>query len=121
MAGNDGDDTVLGRTGDDILIGGLGVDMLNGHEGGDVVVGDQSNNAGGSDSLAKGDAADAALLALMAAWGPPGVKTLALLGGFGSAGTDSSTDTLWGGSEADAFFATGADVVADRVVGTDLN
>ncbi|MFN0022182.1 MAG: hypothetical protein ACKVP0_28365, partial [Pirellulaceae bacterium] len=79
------------------------------------------SNGAGSGSLAKGDAADAALLALLMAWGP--TPTLASLGGFNSTAPDGSVDTLWGGAEADAFFGFGAllDNAADRVVGTDLN
>ncbi|MFN0020991.1 MAG: beta strand repeat-containing protein [Pirellulaceae bacterium] len=120
LAGNDGTDTLYGRLGNDILIGGDGVDTLNGNEGGDALVGDDSNNSGNSNSLAKSDTADAALLALLNAWGPSPV--LSSLGvGFGSSGDDSDLDTLWGGSEADAFFSIALDLKADRVVGTDLN
>lgn len=111
VAGNAGNDTVTGASGNDILIGGLGIDIVNGGNGGDALVGDESNGAG-SGSLAKGDAADAALLALMAAWGP--LPILASLGGFGFAGNDGSVDTLWGGTEADAFFTTGTDLAADK-------
>ncbi|MFN0019428.1 MAG: hypothetical protein ACKVP0_14275 [Pirellulaceae bacterium] len=120
VAGNDGTDTLYGRLGNDILIGGIGQDIVNGNEGGDALVGDESNGAG-SGSLAKGDAADAALLALLTLWGP--TPTLASLGAFNSAAADGSVDTLWGGSEADAFFGFGAllDLAADRVVGPDLN
>ncbi|MFN0019554.1 MAG: lamin tail domain-containing protein [Pirellulaceae bacterium] len=111
IAGNGGNDTLLGRTGNDILIGGLGADTVNGHEGSDALVGDESNGAA-SGSLSKGDAADAALLALLLNWGP--VPSLASLGSFGSSGDDNSVDTLWGGSEADAFFNTALDNPADR-------
>lgn len=121
VAGNAGADKLYGRTGNDIVIGGLGQDLLTGDEGGDALVGDESNGAG-SGSLAKGDAADAALLALMTLWGP--TPTLASLGGFGSSGNDASLDTLWGGISADAFFTTGTDLAADRNAfgyGPDLN
>jgi hypothetical protein len=121
VAGNDGNDTLYGRTGNDILIGGLGVDIVNGNEGSDALVGDESNGAG-SKSLSKGDAADAALLALMGLWGP--APTLVSLGGFNSSGPDGSTDTLWGGAAADAFFGAPPDNAADRNApgyGPDLN
>lgn len=121
VAGNDGNDALYGRIGNDILIGGLGLDIVNGNEGGDAVVGNESNGSG-SGSLAKGDAADAALLALMAVWGP--APTLASLGSFGSAGDDGSVDTLWGGADADAFFGNPTDNAADRNApgyGLDLN
>ena len=121
VAGNAGADKLYGRFGNDIVIGGLGQDVVNGNEGGDALVGDESNGAG-SGSLAKGDAADAALLALMSLWGT--TPTLASLGGFGSSGDDTSVDTLWGGADADAFFTTGTDVAADRNAfgyGPDLN
>jgi Ca2+-binding RTX toxin-like protein len=112
VAGNAGNDTLIGELGNDILIGGLGADTVNGGAGGDVVVGDESNNAGGSGSLAKNDIADAALLALLTAWGTSPV--LGSLLGFNSAGTDGSVDTLWGGTQADAFFNTATDVAADK-------
>ena len=121
IAGNDGNDNLYGRLGNDIVIGGLGQDNVNGSEGGDALVGDESNGAG-SGSLAKGDAADAALLALLLSWGP--TPTLASLGGFNSAGPDGSLDTLWGGTEADAFFGYPTDNAADRNAfgyGPDLN
>jgi hypothetical protein len=121
VAGNAGADKLYGRIGNDIVIGGLGQDLVTGDEGGDALVGDESNGAG-SGSLAKGDAADAALLALMTLWGPS--PTLLNLGGFGSSGNDGSVDTLWGGTGADAFFTTGTDVAADRNAfgyGPDLN
>lgn len=121
VAGNDGNDTLFGRVGNDILIGGAGVDTLNGNEGGDALVGDESNGAG-SQSLSAGDAADAALNALMLSWGP--TPTLASLGTFGSAGDDGYLDTLWGGTDADAFFLTGSDLGADQNAvgyGPDLN
>ena len=122
VAGNAGNDTLIGDLGNDILIGGLGEDIVNGGSGGDAVVGDESNNAGGSGSLAKNDIADAALLALLTAWGASPV--LGSLGGFGSAGDDGSVDTLWGGTEADAFFGAPPDNAADRNAvgyGPDLN
>jgi hypothetical protein len=75
-----------------------------------------------SNCLAEGDAADAALLALMALWGPTPI--LGNLAGFGSAGDDDSVDTLWGGTAADAFFTTTSDKPADRNAvgyGPDLN
>lgn len=123
VAGNAGNDTVYGRLGNDILIGGLDQDIVNGNEGGDALIGDESNGAG-SGSLAKGDAADAALLALLTLWGP--TPTLASLGAFNSAGADGSVDTLWGGADADAFYGFGAllDLAADRNApgyGPDLN
>jgi Ca2+-binding RTX toxin-like protein len=121
VAGNDGNDTVTGSNGNDILIGGLGVDILNGGAGGDALVGDESNGAG-SNSLAKGDAADAALLALLNTWA--GAPVLSSLGAFNSAGSDGSVDTLWGGTDADAFFGFPADNAADRGAfgyGPDLN
>ncbi len=111
VAGGAGNDALYGRSGNDILIGGGGQDIVNGEDGSDVVVGDESNGAG-SNSLARGDAADLALAALMALWGP--TPTLASLGGFGSAGDDDFVDTLWGGAAADAFFATGSDLAADQ-------
>jgi fibronectin-binding autotransporter adhesin len=123
VAGNAGNDILFGRVGNDILIGGLGQDIVNGNEGGDALVGDESSGAG-SGSLASGDAADAALLLLMAAWGPPAIPTLASLGAFGSAGDDGSLDTLWGGAAADAFFGAPLDKAADRNAlgyGPDLN
>ena len=66
----------------------------------------------GSGSLARNDAVYAALLALLTAWGSS--PNLGTLGGLGSAGSDSSTDALWGGTEADAFFTTVGDNPADR-------
>jgi autotransporter-associated beta strand protein/ELWxxDGT repeat protein len=121
VAGNGGNDTLYGRTGNDILIGGLGQDIVNGHEGQDALVGDESND-GGSGSLAKNDVADAALLALLLSWGL--TPSLGSLGAFGAAGSDGSIDTLWGGTAADCFFATGADQRPDRNAagyGPDLN
>ncbi len=106
VAGNAGDDNLLGDGGNDIVIGGLGVDIVNGGAGSDGVVGDDSSNAGGSGSLAKNDIADAALLALLTAGTP--------YGGLNSAGDDGSLDTLWGGSEADAFYNTATDLAADK-------
>ena len=123
VAGNDGNDTLYGRTGNDIVIGGGGQDIVNGNEGSDVVVGDDSSYTGqSSNSLASGDAADAALLALMVLWGP--TPDIGDLMGFGSAGDDGSVDTLWGGTEADAFFGAPPDNAADRNAvgyGPDLN
>ena len=87
------------------------------------MVGDDSSYTGrSSNSLARGDVADAALLALMVLWGPS--PTLGDLAGFGSAGDDDSLDTLWGGAEADAFFGVPPDNAADRNAvgyGPDLN
>jgi autotransporter-associated beta strand protein len=111
IAGNAGNDTLLGRVGNDIVIGGVGLDNVNGHEGRDALVGDESNGLG-SESLAKNDAIDAALLALLTAWGTS--PNLGTLGTFGSVGSDTSPDTLWGGTEADAFFSTMGDNPADR-------
>ena len=111
VAGNAGNDMLYGRTGNDILIGGFGLDNVNGNEGRDVLIGDESNGLG-SDSLARNDAVDAALLALLAAWGSS--PNLGTLGGLGSAGSDGSADSLWGGTEADAFFTTVGDNPADR-------
>ncbi|MBC7852898.1 MAG: hypothetical protein IAF94_05640 [Pirellulaceae bacterium] len=123
VAGSDGNDTLYGRAGNDILIGGGGQDIVNGNEGSDVVVGNDSSYTGqSSNSLARGDAADAALLVLMLLWGPS--PTLLDLAGFGSAGDDGSVDTLWGGAAADAFFGAPPDNAADRNApgyGPDLN
>ncbi|MGI8982242.1 MAG: hypothetical protein ACR2FY_23670 [Pirellulaceae bacterium] len=87
------------------------------------MVGDDSSYTGqNSGSLASGNLADAALLALMVLWGPS--PTLLDLAGFGSAGDDGSVDTLWGGTEADAFFGAPPDNAADRNAvgyGPDLN
>ena len=48
---------------------------------------------------------DIALKALLAAWGTtPAIPSLA---GLDSSGPDGSVDTLWGGTEADAFFGLG--------------
>jgi len=121
VAGNAGADKLYGRIGNDIVIGGLGRDLLTGDEGGDALVGDESSGAG-SGSLAKGDAADAALLILLNSWGT--TPALGSISGFGSSGNDGSVDTLWGGTGADAFFTTGTDVAADRNAfgyGPDLN
>jgi serralysin len=119
VAGNDGNDTLYGRVGNDILIGGLHQDTLNGNEGGDALVGDESNN-GGSKSLSKGDAIDIALAALLANWGSPTPTAgnfagkLVTTSGFNSAAADGSVDTLWGGTEADAFFGLAIDLAPDR-------
>ena len=105
------------------MIGGLGQDIVNGNEGSDALVGDDSSYSGqNSGSLASGDLADAALLALMVLWGPS--PTLGDLAGFGSAGDDDFVDTLWGGTDADAFFGAPPDNAADRNAvgyGPDLN
>ena len=117
VAGNAGNDTLHGQAGNNILIGGIGQDTVNGGGGSDALVGDESNQ-GGSNSTSRNDAVDAALLALMALWGP--TPTLTSLGAFNSAGSDNSVDTLWGGAEADAFFGAPLDNAADRNA-SDLN
>lgn len=122
IAGGAGDDTLLGDGGNNILIGGTGKDTANGGNGRDVLVGNDSNGPGGGSSLFRGDVADAALLALLSLWASS--PTMGSLGGFGSGADDGSVDTLWGGTEADAFFTTGGDQAADRNApgyGPDLN
>jgi Ca2+-binding RTX toxin-like protein len=117
IAGNAGTDSLFGRTGNDILIGGIGQDTVNGHEGRDALVGDEASGPG-SGSLSRNDAVDAALLALLMAWATtPTTGTLAAYNGgsgFGSAGDDGSLDSLWGGTDADAFFGAPPDNAADK-------
>ncbi len=107
LVGGAGNDFLYGRAGDDVLIGGLGADMLSGHEGGDLLQGDDDANSG---SLNAGDARDVALMALLLnQWVPFKTTTNLTI-----VGNDGSTDTLWGGADADLFFITGLDLAADK-------
>ncbi len=101
--------------------------VINGNEGGDALVGDESTGPG-SKSLSSGDAVDIALKALLASWATtPTLGTLNAFNGglgFNSSGADGSVDTLWGGTEADAFFGLAIDLAPDRGAtgyGPDLN
>jgi Ca2+-binding RTX toxin-like protein len=118
LFGGEGNDTLYGGDGDDLADGGLGNDTLRGAGGHDVLIGGAGNDIlegeAGNDALfdgslrigglaanarAKGDAADAALAALLADWRLDFAIGLALVNDF------SGTDRLRGGLGRDAFSA----------------
>jgi hypothetical protein len=107
IVGGDGGDVLAGRSGDDILIGGAGADTLNGYEGRDLLFGSDLKD---SASSAFHDAADLALLALLAAWRashPAGLVSSL------STGDDGSPDELSGYTEDDDFYVGSGDKTPD--------
>lgn len=115
LVGGPGKDALTGGSGPDVLIGGAGADVLNAGSGGDVLV------AGGT--AYDGDLA--ALLALAAEWGRPGVayarRVQDLFGGGGgglnggsvldarAVARDTAVNQLFGGAGPDWFLATAGD------------
>jgi Ca2+-binding RTX toxin-like protein len=115
LSGNAGYDTLRGGAGRDVLVGGLGIDKLNdsalanSHSGDDILIGGRTNF----------DTNRTAITAIMAAWGGAGtfqqritkLKTTGV--GANSAfklnastvTDDDQTDSLFGGSDSDWFFA----------------
>ncbi|MEO0770411.1 MAG: hypothetical protein AAFY72_13455, partial [Cyanobacteria bacterium J06649_4] len=101
LAGNEGDDVLLGDSGDDKLFAGVGSDILDGGSGKDRILGGDGRDVllgeSGNDTLLGGDGDDV------------------LMGVTGK-------DTLIGGAGSDTFvFGTGdgTDVVRDFEVDTD--
>jgi Ca2+-binding RTX toxin-like protein len=117
LIGGSKNDLLNGGDGRDLLIGGLGADTLNGNAGDDILL-------GGTSSLSSNVVA---LNALMAEWTSAksyATRVANLLTGGGANGTtklNASTakndspaiDSLTGGSEADWFFESIGDVLAD--------
>ena len=112
--GGTGNDTLFGWNGHDVLIGGAGNDALEGEAGNDALF-DGSLRIGGlaTHARAKGDAADAALAALLADWRSDFAIGLALTNDFGGG------DRLRGGAGRDAFSALSLAEILDLALRDD--
>lgn len=114
VLGANGDDTLLGSAGFDFLVGGRGRDLLEGAEGQDILL-------PGGTTHGKSD-----LLAIQAEWLPRGgyLQKVSRIRGEDAGLTslltmttvldDADTDTLFGNTARDWFFASGADLLGDR-------
>jgi hypothetical protein len=119
LSGGDGNDLLLGRLGNDVLIGGDGADTLNGNEGNDlllpgIVTVPSSGGDVSADSIVAGDAADQAMLALLAQWSIFG--TAPSINHLG----DGDLDWLYGHSGSDRFASDGTSRNYDFVAGVDV-
>jgi uncharacterized protein (TIGR03118 family) len=122
LLGNAGDDTLIGGAGRDILIGGDGKDRLFGRGNDDILIGGRTDY----------DANQQALLQILAAWNTNDsyANRVAAIrsGANGVPKLDSTTvhddgvrDDLFGGPGLDWFFATGPDVLHDRLPNEQVN
>ena len=135
VLGQEGNDTANGDAGNDVVVGGGGNDRLSGGAGLDILIGGLGNDfllGDADDDILIGsetdfDAADVALLALMAEWSSGGTyedRVNNLRAGGGANGTfaldattvsdDERPDTLLGLGGRDWFLAGSRDRLLDR-------
>jgi len=119
LVGAAGNDKLSGGSGRDILIGGGGTDTLKAGSGGDIVIGESTDY----------DSNMAALTALLAEWGGGSSYNVRINHLSGQAGglngpyvlsnatvhSDGVSDSLFGGSDEEWFFAKLTGVSADTI------
>jgi Ca2+-binding RTX toxin-like protein len=119
LAGNAGNDTLYGKEGNDVLIGGAGNDSLTGDAGADLLYGGilafgATPPGGWDNSHVRGDAADQAMLALLADWKPDGRLTAGVTPAYLNTTVAGESNGKRGNAGRDAF-------VAATIAGTDSN